>query len=177
MYSIGTIVLKGVLIPIPAQGAYQSHFKWALIKTLISWFLNFLKVKICYFWEENHWKISPKKCYPKPRSDDTQDGGCNFEKTLQVAICLNFNEKESILRGNRWKKDALVINSADYGYRRSLFAQRWVNEIINIAIFTAVNSSTYGILNWKWRRWAIIGAWAGNGMNTVPPFLLLKLWF
>ena len=27
-------------VPLAAQGAYQSHFKWALIKTLISWFFS-----------------------------------------------------------------------------------------------------------------------------------------
>ena len=29
-----------VFVPLAAQGAYQSHFRWALIKTLISWFFS-----------------------------------------------------------------------------------------------------------------------------------------
>ena len=29
-----------VFIPLAAQGAYQSHFRWALIKTLISQFFS-----------------------------------------------------------------------------------------------------------------------------------------
>ena len=29
-----------VFVPLAAQGAYQSLFRWALIKTLISWFFS-----------------------------------------------------------------------------------------------------------------------------------------
>ena len=29
-----------VFVPLAAQGAYQNHFRWALIKTLISWFFS-----------------------------------------------------------------------------------------------------------------------------------------
>ena len=29
-----------IFFPLAAQGAYQSHFRWALIKTLISWFIS-----------------------------------------------------------------------------------------------------------------------------------------
>ena len=29
-----------VFVPLAAQGAYQSHYRWALIKTLISWFFS-----------------------------------------------------------------------------------------------------------------------------------------
>ena len=29
-----------IFIPLAAQGAYQSHFRWALIKTLISQFFS-----------------------------------------------------------------------------------------------------------------------------------------
>ena len=32
----GVLTLITVFVPLAAQGAYQSHFSWALIKTLIS---------------------------------------------------------------------------------------------------------------------------------------------
>ena len=43
-----------VFIPLAAQGAYQSHFRWALIKTLISWFFS---LKLVIFEKKNQWKI------------------------------------------------------------------------------------------------------------------------
>ena len=42
-----------VFVPLAAQGAYQSHFRWALIKTLIS---QFFSLKLVIF-EKNQWKI------------------------------------------------------------------------------------------------------------------------
>ena len=35
-----------VFVPLAAQGAYQSHFRWALIKTLIS---RFFSLKLVIF--------------------------------------------------------------------------------------------------------------------------------
>ena len=33
-----------LFVPIPAQGAYQSHFMWVLIKTLISRFFSLIVI-------------------------------------------------------------------------------------------------------------------------------------
>ena len=38
-----------VFIPLAAQGAYQSHFRWALIKTLVS---RFFSLKLVIFLEK-----------------------------------------------------------------------------------------------------------------------------
>ena len=35
-----SIIISTVFIPLAAQGTYQSHFRWALIKTLISGFFS-----------------------------------------------------------------------------------------------------------------------------------------
>ena len=47
--------LSTVFIPLVAQGAYQSHFRWALIITLISRFFS-LKLHVVIFEEKNQGK-------------------------------------------------------------------------------------------------------------------------
>ena len=43
-----------VFIPLAAQGAYQSHFRWALIKTLI---FQFFSLKLVIFEKKTQLKI------------------------------------------------------------------------------------------------------------------------
>ena len=43
-----------VFTPLATQGAYQSHFRWAHIKTLIS---RFFSLKLVIFEKKNQWKI------------------------------------------------------------------------------------------------------------------------
>ena len=42
----------------------------------------------------------------------------------KVAIYRNFDEKNLFWEVNRWKKDALVVDSSDHGTRRSLGKQK-----------------------------------------------------
>ena len=53
------------------------------------------------------------------RSDDTQDGAAMRHHDTYV-FSETFDEKETILRVNRWEKDALVVDSADYDMVQSL---------------------------------------------------------
>ena len=43
-----------VFLPLAARGDFQSHFRWALIKTFIS---QFFSLKQVIFEEKNQWKI------------------------------------------------------------------------------------------------------------------------
>ena len=38
--TLETYLRVTVFVPLAAQGAYQSYFRWTLIKTLISWFFS-----------------------------------------------------------------------------------------------------------------------------------------
>ena len=62
---VDSLFTSTVFVPLATQGAYQSHFRWELIKTLIS---RFFSLKLVIFDKKNQWIT---KRYRKPGSNMT----------------------------------------------------------------------------------------------------------